>query len=169
MVSCSALRSFESMVAAAFRSRDPTHVEQNRPFEETCAPHEEQYMGGEILPLRAADRELPPNVCRQTSRSELRNALNLNGGAVGQYFGDPLHDFGGVVTHADDGIRSMFSGVLQKQLVGVFPSFLAKIRENRDVAAYDRLQRGAEIPDDAARPDDNASHNPEVSDDAVTG
>ncbi len=51
MVSCSALRSFESMVAAAFRSSELPHVEQNRPFEETCAPQEEQYMGGAILPL----------------------------------------------------------------------------------------------------------------------
>lgn len=49
MVSCSAVRSFESMVAAALRSRAPPQVEQNRPLEETCAPQEEQYMGGEIL------------------------------------------------------------------------------------------------------------------------
>jgi hypothetical protein len=40
------------MVAATFGSRAPPQVEQNRPFEETCAPQEEQYMGGEILPLR---------------------------------------------------------------------------------------------------------------------
>jgi hypothetical protein len=52
IVSCSALKSFESMVGAALRSRAPPQVEQNRPVEETCAPHEEQYMGGEILPLR---------------------------------------------------------------------------------------------------------------------
>jgi hypothetical protein len=54
MVSCSALRSFESMVAAALRSRAPPQVEQNRPLEETCAPQEEQYMGGEILSSREA-------------------------------------------------------------------------------------------------------------------
>jgi hypothetical protein len=56
MVSCSALRSFESMVAAALRSSAPPHVEQNRPLEETCAPQEEQYMGGEILPPREASQ-----------------------------------------------------------------------------------------------------------------
>jgi len=50
MVSCSGLSSLESMVAAVFRSRAPPQVEQNRPLEETCAPQEEQYMGGEILP-----------------------------------------------------------------------------------------------------------------------
>jgi len=52
IVSCSALRSFESMVGAALRSSAPPHVEQNRPLEETCAPQEEQYMGGAILSLR---------------------------------------------------------------------------------------------------------------------
>jgi hypothetical protein len=51
IVSCSALKSFESMVGAAFRSRAPPQDEQKRPVEETCAPQEEQYMGGEILPL----------------------------------------------------------------------------------------------------------------------
>jgi hypothetical protein len=54
MVSCSLLRSFESMVAAALRSRAPPQVEQNRPLEETCAPQEEQYMGGQILSSREA-------------------------------------------------------------------------------------------------------------------
>ncbi len=51
MVSCAALRSFESIVAAAFKSSAPPQVEQNRPLEETCAPQEEQNMGGAILPL----------------------------------------------------------------------------------------------------------------------
>jgi hypothetical protein len=51
IVSPAALRSFESIVAAAFRSIAPPQVEQNRPFEETCEPQEEQYMGGVILPF----------------------------------------------------------------------------------------------------------------------
>ena len=54
MVSCSVLKSFESVVAAVLRSRAPPQVEQNRPLEETCAPQEEQYMGGEILSSRKA-------------------------------------------------------------------------------------------------------------------
>ncbi len=54
MVSCSALKSCESMVAAELRSRAPPQMEQNRPLEETCAPQEEQYMGGEILSSREA-------------------------------------------------------------------------------------------------------------------
>jgi len=60
IVSCSALGSFESMVAAALRSRAPPQVEQNRPLEETCAPQEEQYMGGEILPLREGPLRTAP-------------------------------------------------------------------------------------------------------------
>jgi hypothetical protein len=56
IVSCSGLRSFESMVAAALRSSAPPHVEQNRPLEETCAPQEEQYMGSAILPPREASQ-----------------------------------------------------------------------------------------------------------------
>ena len=57
MVSCAPFTSSESMVAAVFRSSAPPQEEQNRPDEETCAPQEEQYMGGEILPLEAACRE----------------------------------------------------------------------------------------------------------------
>src|SRR5580704_8826208 len=68
IVSCSALRSFESIVAAALRSSAPPHVEQNRPLEETCAPQEEQYIGSEILPLRGfrceRTRRLPVKTTR---------------------------------------------------------------------------------------------------------
>jgi hypothetical protein len=56
MVSCSGLSSLESMVADVLRSRAPPQAEQNRPLEDTCAPQEEQYMGGEILPLREGPR-----------------------------------------------------------------------------------------------------------------
>jgi hypothetical protein len=56
MVSCSTHISFESIVDATFRSSAPPQVEQNRPLEETCAPQEEQNMGGAILPLREGSR-----------------------------------------------------------------------------------------------------------------
>jgi len=46
MVSWSALSSFESIVAAVLVSSDPPQEEQNRPVGETCAPQEEQYIGG---------------------------------------------------------------------------------------------------------------------------
>lgn len=46
MVSRSALRSFESMVAAASAASDDPQAEQNRPVEETFAPQEEQNIEG---------------------------------------------------------------------------------------------------------------------------
>ncbi len=167
MVSCSGLRSFESMVGAVLRSRAPPQVEQNRPLEETCAPQEEQYMGGEILPLR--ERRAATSRRRKAPDDKLRDALDLDGGAVGQDLGDALHHFGGVVAHADDSVCSVIAGVLQEKFVGVFASFLAKIGENRDVSADDGLQRRAEVSDDAARPDDDAAHDPEIANDTVTG
>src|SRR5580692_7987255 len=130
MVSSSALRSLESMVAAVFRSRAPPQAEQNRPFEETCAPQEEQYMGCEILSLPRADREPP-----RSPRRALGDAFHQHSRAVGQHFRDALHDFRGIVAHGDDGVRAMIAGVLQKQFVGVLARFFAKVRENGDVAA----------------------------------
>src|SRR5580704_14832961 len=68
IVSCSALRSFESIVAAVFTSRAPPQAEQNRPLEETCAPQEEQYMGGEILSSPRARSELPRRLPMRATR-----------------------------------------------------------------------------------------------------
>ncbi len=165
MVSCSALSSSESMVAAAFGSSDPPHVEQNRPLEETCAPQEEQYMGrrDSIIARRLTA------TCNDGPRCELRNALDLDGGTVSQNFGYALHDFGGVIAHADDGVRAVFAGVLQKEFVGVFAGLLAEVREDGDIAADDCLESSAEISDDAARADDNPPDDSEVSNDAVAG
>src|ERR1700722_16933533 len=70
MVSCSALRSFESMVAAASRSRAPPQVEQNRPLEETCAPQEEQYMEPRFYHRGRPRCDTPP---RKASNYEMRS------------------------------------------------------------------------------------------------
>jgi hypothetical protein len=40
------------------------------------------------------------------------NALDLDGRAVGENFGDALHYLGSVVAHRDDGVGSMLSGML---------------------------------------------------------
>ena len=103
-----------------------------------------------------------PEADRDECESELRDSLDLNGGAIRKHFGYALHHFGGVVAHTDDGVGSMFSGVLEEQFVGVFTSFLAKVRKNGDVTANNRLQGGTEIADDAARPDDDAADNSEL-------
>jgi hypothetical protein len=71
IVSCSALKSFESIVAAVFTSRAPPQVEQNRPLEETCAPQEEQYMEGEILSSREGPRR--PAARAPDARYEIRS------------------------------------------------------------------------------------------------
>src|SRR4029077_5825764 len=90
-----------------------------------------------------------------------------NGRAVGQHFGNTLHHFGGVVAHADYGVGAVFTGVLQHKFERILAGFLAEVGENGDVAADNGLQRGAQIPDDAARPDDNSPDNSIVSDDAI--
>src|SRR5262245_45531305 len=63
----------------------------------------------------------------------------------------------------------MLRRVLEHQLEGVFPGALAHLREERDVAADERLQRRAERTDDAARADDDAAHDADVADDAAAG
>lgn len=50
IVAWSSVKSFESIVAAALKSKALPQTEQNLPLEETCAPQDEQYMGAEILP-----------------------------------------------------------------------------------------------------------------------
>ena len=123
----------------------------------------------EILSLRDGSLRATAEADHEKCDFELRDSLDLNGGAIGKHFGYALHHFGGVVAHANDGVRSMFSGVLEEQFVGVFTSFLAKVRKNGDVTANNRLQRGTEIPDDASRPDDDAAHDSKIPHDAVAG
>ena len=51
---------------------------------------------------------------RERMRKRLGNALNLDGRAIGQHFGDALHHFGGVIAHADDRVGPVLAGVLQQ-------------------------------------------------------
>ena len=57
-----------------------------------------------ILPLVLGNCERPP--------SQLGNALYLDGRAVGEHFGDSLHNFGGIVAHADHGVCAVLRRVL---------------------------------------------------------
>src|SRR5579859_882751 len=124
---------------------------------------------GKILSLRDGSPRASAKADREKCECESGDALDLDGSAVGQHFGYALHDFGGIVAHADDGVCSVFAGMLQKQFVGVSAGFLAKVGKNGDIAANNRLQRGTEITDDAARPDDDAAHDSEIAHDAVAG
>src|ERR1700738_1108137 len=98
-----------------------------------------------------------------------REAFDLHGGAVSEDFGYALHNFGGVIAHGDDGIGAVLGGMLQQQLVGVFARPLTKIRQDGNVAADDGLQRRAQIPDYAARPDYNSAHDAKVLNDSIAG
>ena len=65
MVSWFALAASESIVAALLKSRELPQTEQNRPFEETCAPQAEQYMGTRILPSCAIAARYESNLTRE--------------------------------------------------------------------------------------------------------
>src|SRR3981081_3933455 len=62
---------------------------------------------------------------RECTEYSLGNALGLDGGTIGEYFGDALHDFGGVIAQANDRIGAVFGGMLQQQFEGILASLLA--------------------------------------------
>src|SRR6476659_3965345 len=84
--------------------------------------------------------------------SELRG-LHNDRRAVAQDFGRAMQELRRVVADADDGVRSHLSGVAQHHLEGLLAGFLAKLREEGDVAAEDRLEGAADRPHDRAGPD----------------
>lgn len=57
------------------------------------------------------------------------NALHMHGRAVSKYFGDALHHFRGVVTHANHGVGAILGSVSQKKLEGLLARSLAQIRK----------------------------------------
>jgi ribosomal protein L39E len=61
----------------------------------------------------------------------------------------------------------VFGGMLQERLKGILARLLAKVRENRDVPAYNGLKRRAEIADHAPRAHDNSGHNAKIPDNRV--
>src|ERR1039457_988239 len=101
--------------------------------------------------------------------SSFRDALDFHRGAVGQHFGDTLHDLRGIVTHGDHGVGAERFGVLQHEIEGVVARLLAKFAEERDVAAHDGLQTGADGAHDGARAHYDSSDDAEVALHAETG
>src|SRR5580704_12674208 len=77
-----------------------------------------------------------PGAFPQSGTGLGRYAFYLNGRAVGKYFGDALHHLGGVVAHADHGVRTVLAGMLHHQFEGFFAGFFAHFFEQRDVAAH---------------------------------
>src|SRR5260370_22465148 len=138
------------------------HEEQNLPVAEIVAPHFAQNMGG-------GDSTTGYWLSATRLPSRLRNALHLDGRAVGQNFGDALHHFGGVVAHSDHRVGSVLACMLQQQFERIFARLLAKIRQNGDVSADNGLQRRAEISHHAPRAHDNSSYDAKVSHHPVAG
>jgi len=62
------------------------------------------------------------------------NALNVDGRAIGEHFGDALHHFGGVIAHPDHGVGAVLAGVLQQKFKSILARLLAEVGENRDVS-----------------------------------
>src|ERR1700687_922080 len=102
-------------------------------------------------------------------QGKLGKTLNLDGGAIGEDFGDTLHHFGGVIAQSDHGVGFVFAGVVHHQFKSIFSSLLAEVGENGDVSTDDGLKRRAEIPDHAPRAHDNSAHDSKISDDPVAG
>src|SRR4029077_11308408 len=89
--------------------------------------------------------------------------LHNHGGPVSQHLGDALHDLGGVVASADDGVPAQFGGVGQHQVKGFGTSFFAEVGQQRNVAAQNRLQPGANGSEDGARANHNAAHHSQAT------
>src|SRR6266404_3668498 len=90
-----------------------------------------------------------------------RMRLDQHGRAVTQNFRHTLHDFGRVVTQSDDCVRTKRAGMIQTKFQRVFARLLAKVGQDRDVAANQGLQSRADRTEDRARTHDDTAHHPE--------
>jgi ceramide glucosyltransferase len=97
-----------------------------------------------------------------------RGTLDLHRGTVGKNFRDALHHFGGIVSHADDGVRPVLRRMLQHQFESIFARFLTELGQDGDIAANHGLESGGEISDNAARPYNNAPDDSVCSDNAIS-
>jgi len=93
--------------------------------------------------------------------SQLPNSFDLDCSAIGQHFSDALHDFCGVIAHADYSVRAVLGRVLQHKFKRIFTRLFAKICENSDISANNCLQSRAEIANHAARTHDNPRTTPQ--------
>jgi hypothetical protein len=92
-----------------------------------------------------------------------------DGGAVGEDFGDALHEFVGVVAEGDDGVGSELVGVEGHHGEGVLAGLFAELGEDGDVAADEGLETGSYGAEEVAGADDDAADDAEIADDAVAG
>ena len=88
--------------------------------------------------------------------------FDLHGRTVGQNFGHTGCDLVCIVAHADDRVGAELGGMLNHQLVRVCAGSFTQLRVQRDIAAEQRLQPGADVADDAARADDDTPNDTQV-------
>src|SRR5262245_7241315 len=81
--------------------------------------------------------------------------------AVAEHLGDALHELRGVVADADHRVRTHLLGMIEHHVEGLGPRPLAELREQRDVAADEGLQRSADGPENRARANRDAAHHAE--------
>src|ERR1700679_4088775 len=132
-----------------------------------------RWCGMEVSRTSAKLRRLPSIWCLRRGVDARRGPFLLlfddYCGAVGQDFGDALHDFVGVVAEGDDGVGSELGGVKGHHGEGVLTGLLAELGEEGDVSADEGLEVGAKGDEDVAGTHDNAANNAEIADDAVAG
>src|SRR5476651_140342 len=100
----------------------------------------------------------------RSTASRCRDRLDEHGGSVAKNLRDALHDLGGVVAQTDDGVRTEATRMFQHALERVSPRLLAEIGENRNVAANQCLQAGADRPENGTRTNNDPTNNSKVFD-----
>src|SRR5207237_7714702 len=76
--------------------------------------------------------------------------------AIAQHFRDAIHYLGGVIANAHNGVCTQLLRVREHQFKRLPARLFTKTREERDVAADERLQRAADGAEDGSR----AHHDP---------
>jgi len=100
-------------------------------------------------PQAAANQERTPTDLQTIEPSRyLFRRFDNNRRAVGEHFGDALHDFGRIVSRAEHGVPAEFCGVLQHKVERFLTCLLAQVGEESDVAANQRLQSRADRAED---------------------
>src|SRR6266446_8508589 len=91
----------------------------------------------------------------------LLSRLNHNRRPISQYLSDTLHNLGSVIPRPHYSVATQFGRVLQHQVKSFQTGPLTQVCEQRDVAADERLQAGANGAEDGTRAHHNAAHHPQ--------
>src|SRR5687768_18583489 len=81
---------------------------------------------------------------------------------VTQYFCHAFHHLVRVIADADHCVRAGIMRLDQHGVEGLLARSFSELREERDIAATQRLQAGADGPEDGTRSDDNTAYDAEI-------